>query len=318
VTLGSTQASRYRATHQGAVPPPWASTASEGSSPQRSGVALDADDWVVRPMLWGARALRRYHAHRVLHLERLGALISRGRRVVLVGNHVLDIVDPLLFVAALLERYGCVPCFIGHENLVFGFPGLREIATRFGMIPSRHMNEASRALRRDGLLMLYPGSGSEAARRSYRDEPYRLKWEKRLGFLRLALRNDADVVFVAAVGIDEMYYQSRLAIPGPLLKLLGAERYRGSHVQFGLLGPHLLPGIFPLPVQITHVVSPPLDLGDRAAARRQPAALRRLHERLWAECQAFLDAAVERRERKAGWLDRAVRGSELALQRSGL
>jgi len=269
-------------------------------------------------MLWWARAMRRYHQHRVVHLDRLGALINQRRRVVLVGNHVLDIVDPLLFATVLLERYRCVPCFIGHENLVFGLPGLREIATRYGMIPSRHLNETARALRRDGLLMIYPGSGSEAARRRYRDEPYRLTWENRLGFLRLALQHDAEILFVAAIGIDEMYYQSSVAIPGPVLRLFRAERYRGSCFQFGLLGPHLLPGVLPLPVQITHVVSPPLDLGDRLAARRSPAELRRLHERVWHECQAFLDAAVARREHAAPWLDRAVRAGERVLQGIGV
>jgi hypothetical protein len=292
--------------------------APERSTTPRSGIALDPNDWVVRPMLWWARAMRRYHRHRVVHLERLGALIGERRRVVLVGNHVLDIVDPLLFVSVLLERYHCVPCFIGHENLIFGFPGLREIATRYGMIPSRHLKETARALRRDGLLMLYPGSGSEAARRRYRDEPYRLKWENRFGFLRLALRYDAEVLFVAAIGIDEMYYQSSVAMPGPVLRLLGAERYRGARLQVGVLGPHLLPGVLPLPVQITHVVSPPLDLGDRRAARRSRAQLRRLHERVWQQCQTFLDAAVARREQAAPWLDRALRAGERALQRIGV
>lgn len=262
--------------------------------------------------------MARYHAHRVLHIERLGALLARGRRVVIVGNHVLDMLDPLLFTTALIERYGSVPCFIGHENLVFRFPGLGRLARSFGMIPSRRMADASAALRRDRLLMLYPGSGSEAARRSYRDEPYRLKWENRLGFLRLALRNDAEVVFVAAVGIDEMYYQSRFEIPGWLLRLSNAERYRGSRFQFGLLGPHMLPGLFPLPVRITHVVSKPFDLGDRDEARRSPAALRRLHARVWKGCQRFLDAAVARREKDAPLVDRAVRRGERLLQEIGV
>jgi 1-acyl-sn-glycerol-3-phosphate acyltransferase len=283
-----------------------------------AGIRLDPDDWVARPFLAFARALRAYHAHRVLHLERLEELLRRRRRVVLVGNHVLDILDPLMFVAVLLEECGCVPCFIGHENLVFGFPGLREVAMRHGMIPSRRMQEAAAALRRDGLLMLYPGSGSEAARRIYRQEPYRLKWAKRMGFLRLALENDAEVVFVAAVGIDEMYYQSSLEIPDALLRLTGSRRYKGSRFQFGLLGPHLLPAMFPLPVQITHVVSEPLDLGDRRAALRDRRTLARLHRRVWSECQDFLDAAVAARERDAPPLDRVVRGGQQVLQGWGL
>lgn len=285
---------------------------------QLPGVPIARDDWLARPFLGYARLLGRYHRHRVVHLERLGALLQRGRRVVLVGNHVLDVLDPLLFTTAVLDRYGTVPRFIGHENLIFGFPGLASLAARYGMIPSRHMDDTARALEHDGLLMLYPGSGSEAARRVYRDEPYRLKWEGRLGFLRLALRYDAEVLFVAALGIDEMYYQSRLAMPTSVLRLFGSERYEGSRVQFGMLGPHLLPATFPLPVEITHVVMGPLDLGDRAAARRSRRALRELHERVWRQCQSMLDTAVAQRGRHSDWLDRAVRAGEGVLQRIGV
>ena len=202
---------------------------------------FDRDDPLVRLFLAYARLLARYHGHRVLHLERLGTLLRKGRRVVLVGNHALDVLDPLLFTAALIDRYGRLPHFIGHENLIFRLPGLGAIARRYQMIPSRRMRETAAALRTTGLLMLYPGSGSEAARRSYRDEPYRLKWENRLGFLQLALRYDAEILFVAAVGIDEMYYQSSLKTPAWILRRFSAERYEGSRMQFGVLGPHLVP-----------------------------------------------------------------------------
>lgn len=285
---------------------------------RQSGTALDASAWSVQPFLAYARLLARYHRHRVVQIERLGSLLRQGRRVVLVGNHVLDVTDALLFTAAVLERYGRIPRFIGHENFIFGLPGLRGLAAQYGMIPSRHMQEAGAALRRDGLLMLYPGSGSEAARRIYRAEPYRLKWENRFGFLRLALRYDAEIVFVAAVGIDEMYYQSRFEMPPWLLRRFSAERYRGSHLQFGLLGPHLLPTLLPLPVQITHVVSRPLDLGDRAAARHSRATLAALHGRIWEQCQSLLTRALALRARTAPPLDRAVRAGERMLQRFGI
>ncbi len=157
--------------------------------------------------------------------------------------------------------------------------------------------------------------------RSYRAEPYRLKWETRVGFLRLALEYDAEIVFVAAVGNDEMYYQSHLPTPQAIVWLADAgdgTRYRGAPLRFGLLGVHLLPGLLPLPVQLTHVVSPPLLLGDRALARRDPDALARLHRSVWEACQAFLDRAVAQRKSWADATDRAVRGAQRLLQRAGL
>jgi 1-acyl-sn-glycerol-3-phosphate acyltransferase len=285
------------------------------------GIRIGSSDWGARLLVSSASLIGRYHQHRVYHLSRLGKLLDEGRRIVLVGNHVLDTMDPFLFVATVVRRYGCAPRFIGHENIVFRMPGLKTIASRWRVIPSRRMDEAAEALEREGFLMLFPGAGTEAILRRYREQPYTLKWEGRLGFLKLALEHDAEILFVAAVGTEEMYYQSRIPTPDWLLSVLNAgdaERYHGAPLTFGLLGPHVLPGIFPFPVQVTHYVSRPLDLGDRDAARGDPEALLRLHGRVWGEAQAFLDRAVLRRHRHAPCGDRAIRGVQTILRRIGV
>src|SRR4029077_6999339 len=108
-----------------------------GGAPPLPGVAVDRADWMTRSFLAFARLLARYHRHQVLHLGRLGALLHQRRRVVLVGNHALDIADPLLFLTAVLDRYGRVPRFIGHENGWVHLPVVRAISPRYGLIPSR-------------------------------------------------------------------------------------------------------------------------------------------------------------------------------------
>lgn len=298
----------------------------EATPPRRTNdpaprTGIDVGDLAFRSFFSAANALRRYHRHRVVHLERLAKQFDRGRGVVLVGNHALDIVDPLLLLATVYERTGRIPNFIGHENGWFQVPVLRAVAERFQVIPSRRPEQTAAALRRNGFLMLYPGSNREAALRSYRDEPYTLKWENRTGFLRLALETDADVVFVAALGSDEAYYQSRLPTPRALLRLANAgdaERYRGARLTFGLLGAHVVPGLVPWPVRITHFLSPALDLGDRERAARDEGALAALHERIWSECQAFLDGVVRRRSRYTDAVDRSLRAAQKRLQRWGV
>ena len=286
-----------------------------------TGATIDAEAWPTRAFLSLADVLGRYHRHRVVNLERLGQLFRSGRRVLLVGNHALDIVDPLLLLATVFRKLHRAPRFIGHENGWFRVPVLRDISARFNIIPSRRPEEAAAALRQDGFLMLYPGSVREAGMRSYRDEPYRLKWEGRSGFLRLALDAEADVVFVAALGNDEAYYQSALVMPDALTRLVNGgdgDRYRGMRLAFGLLGPHLVPGLFPLPVRVTHVIAKPLDLGDRERARHDPQALEALHARVWSDCQQFLDRVVADRECHSDALDRSVRSAQGLLQRLGL
>jgi hypothetical protein len=54
-----------------------------------------------------------------------------------------------------------------------------------------------------------------------------------LGFLRLALEHDAEIVFVAAVGNDELYFQAKLPTPDAIVRLADGgdgKRYRGSYL----------------------------------------------------------------------------------------
>ena len=286
-----------------------------------SGAPIDPDAWLTRAFLGLADVLGRYHRHQVVHLERLRRLLHSDRPVLLVGNHALDIVDPLLLLATIFRKLHRVPRFIGHQNGWFNVPVLREISARFQIVPSHRPEEAEAALRRDGFLMLYPGAIREAGMRSYRDEPYRLKWEGRMGFLRLALATDAEVVFVAALGSDEAYYQSVLPTPERLIGLINGgdgARYHGMRLRFGLLGIHLVPGLLPFPVRLTHVIAKPLDLGDRERAQRDPEALAELHGRVWDDCQRFLDRVVANRARYTDALDRSIRDAERLLERIGL
>jgi len=286
-----------------------------------SGLKVDPSDPALNAFLLIAAGLRRYHRHHIHHLERLGRLLESGRRVIVVSNHALDIVDPLLFVATVCRRYGRIPHFIGHENLIFGTPVLRDIARHWEVLPARRPADTEAALRRDGFLMLFPGAGTEALTRDYRREPYRLKWEGRSGFLRLALKHDAEILFVATVGNDDMYFQSRLPMPDALLAAYNggdAERYRGARLQFGLAGPHLLPAIAPLPVRITQFVSEPLVLGDRKAVLADPEQFEALHRKVRARCQSALTRAVKRERARADVVDRGVLGLQSALRAIGM
>src|SRR5262249_33592 len=102
-----------------------------------TGAAIDADAWPTRAFVGFADVLRRYHRPRVGHLARLERALRSGRRVLLVGNHALDIVDPLLLLATVFDQLHRVPTFIGHENGWFRLPVLRNISAFFPIIPSR-------------------------------------------------------------------------------------------------------------------------------------------------------------------------------------
>jgi 1-acyl-sn-glycerol-3-phosphate acyltransferase len=298
-----------------------------GSESQTS---LAGDDVVLGPFddhgllnritLGFGGALRRYHRHRVRGMEHLVAALARERPVILVSNHCFDIVDPLMLAVALHAELGRWPRFIAHGNLFFTLPVLRSFAASWGIIPNRHMALADSVLEEEGLLMLYPGSGTEATLRSYRREPYRLKWYGKLGFVELAARHRATLLFVAAIGIDELYYQTNLPAPAAVVRYGNAgdeQHYRGARIQIGAAGLHVLPGILPLPVRVTHLIAPPLAL-DPALDPADRRALEAAQVRIWAECQALLDDAVAARARDTDVLDSVCRHALGWLYRAGI
>ncbi len=280
---------------------------------------VDPRSAVNRATLALADVLRGYHRHRVRGLSHLRDALRSRRPVLVVGNHCMDIVDPLLLTAAVFRATGRVLRFVAHERVFFDVPVLRTLARSWGFVPNGRLHQAEAALQADRLLVVYPGGVSEALLRSYADEPYQLKWDGRLGFVVMALRQRATVLFVAGLGIDELYYQMRFPIPAPLLRysMGSALPYQGARLGLGALGPHLFPGFAPFPVRVTHVISPPLaldyelDLGDR---ERLIAAQRHL----WAQCQAFLDTAVRRRHRDSDIVDAVCRRAFALLRRVGL
>src|SRR6266542_3464034 len=111
------------------------------------------------------RLLRIYHRHQLLGIDNLRRALLAGRPVLLIGNHCMDLVDPPMLRAAIYRETRRLVRFLGHELIFFRLPGVRSFAATAGVIPSQHPDLALRVLREDGVLMLYPGAGSEAALR---------------------------------------------------------------------------------------------------------------------------------------------------------
>jgi 1-acyl-sn-glycerol-3-phosphate acyltransferase len=281
--------------------------------------SIDVGSMANQATLRFGDTLRVYHRHRVRGLRNLRKAFDAGRPVLLVGNHCMDIVDPLMLTVAVYRETGRVLRFIAHSEFFFKLPLIRSLARSWGCVPNQSRPSADVVLRNDGLLVIYPGGVSEALLRSYREEPYRLKWAGRFGFIELALRHRATLLFVSAVGIDELYYQTRLPIPPLALHYTtgNASRYSGARFGLGLGGLHMFPGLLPLPVQVTHVISPPLVL-DHDVDVWDREAVERMHADVWAACQRMLKSSIGRRGRDSDRIDSICRSVLRGFQAVGI
>jgi 1-acyl-sn-glycerol-3-phosphate acyltransferase len=295
-------------------------SAAESISPTMNGTSVaETSRWTERATFAVGEMLRRYHRHQVVGLDHLRAALDSRKPVLLVGNHSMNAIDPLMLRNAIHAALGRSISFIGHELLFFRFPGVRSFMRAAGVIPSRDPALAERTLRDTGVLALYPGAGSEAALRLYRREPYRLKWYGRQGFVELALATGATILFVAGIGLDELFFQTNRRIPSSLFRWVERTyltEYRGVRLQLGPLGLHLLPADLPFPVRVTHVLSPPIRY-DHGVDPHDRTGVEKTQTHVWARCQRFLDEAIASRDRHSDALDSACRTGMRLLEEIG-
>ncbi len=194
-------------------------------------------DRLTGPMNW----LARYHRHSVEGIHNMPA----DGRVLLAVHHSFATYDAVLLAKAIIEETGRVPSALG-DNRIFQTPGVRRWARRAGVVPASP-EHGEELLRREQLVLVAPGGMREALRPS--TERYRVRWDRRKGFVRLAIKTQTPIVLATCPAADDIYsvYEAdvtkaaykRYKMPIPLIRGFG----------FSLM---------PRPVRLTHFLSEPL------------------------------------------------------------
>ena len=192
--------------------------------------------------------------------------------VLLVGNHSggTMIADSFVFSQAFYERFGANRLFhqLAHD-LVFKMPGLRTLVQRWGTVPASPEN-MRRALDRDAALLVYPGGDVETFRPSWQTSD--IRFDGRMGFVRLALEHDVPIVPVVALGGQETALF--LGRGRRVARALALDRLARLKVLPPALGPPFgltildFPLRIPLPAKIRVRVMPSIDL--RSSLGRKP------------------------------------------------
>ncbi|MEV5576328.1 lysophospholipid acyltransferase family protein [Spirillospora sp. NPDC052269] len=180
----------------------------------------------------------------------------------LVGNHTLyGVVDaPLIFFEIHRRRGVWVRSLADHAHWLI--PGWRRIMDAGGSVDGTRDN--CRALLDAGhMVVVFPGGAREAARA--RHERYRLQWERRLGFARLAVEAGCPIVPFGSVGAEEMFTtvldaDSRLLAParGLARSVLG-DRAKGRDDFMMPLARGIGPTLVPRPERLYFRFGAPID-----------------------------------------------------------
>lgn len=212
------------------------------------------------PRLWPWASF--YFRARVRGMHRVPA---QGA-VLLVGNHSGGNwpADTFIFTLAFSAYFGAERQFyqLAH-NLVLAWPFLGFLR-KFGTVAASQEN-ARRALDAGAALLVYPGGDYETHRPSW--ERHTVDFDRREGFIRLALERNVPIVPVVAIGGQETaLFLTRGEWLAHALRLDQTVRLKvlpiSIAVPWGVNVGDLL-GHIPLPAQITIQVLEPIDLRAR-------------------------------------------------------
>lgn len=141
--------------------------------------------------------LRKYHQHEVVGLEN----IPKDGSGIIITNHSFASYDTFLLGTAIFELTGRIVRSLG-DNLIFKIPYLNEAMSGMGMVAA-NMTTARELLDEGDLIGLTPGGMREALRSS--KEKYRIRWDDRKGFVRLALTAQCPIILAACPAADDIF-----------------------------------------------------------------------------------------------------------------
>lgn len=224
---------------------------------------LDDGAWIYRPYLGWAETMFRYHRTETRGAPPPGQCLFVALHG--AGYLVVDLVLAGYWVAWRDFHRGTGPRkpmrIVAAESQIEKFlPGLPAMKVVTGIIDP---SEASclAALRAGESLLLTPGGSREA--QPARDF-YRLRWEGRYGFVRLALQTGVPIVPLAVMGGAEAY-------PG----------FRWKKLSFW--------SPLPLPVKLRMAVGEPIPVPRLPERARDMEVIRPIHQLAWERTQALID-----------------------------
>jgi len=189
-----------------------------------------------------SKLIENYHNYEVKNIENLLKL----KEGIVIFNHGFLAYDVyLLILKYYLKNKKIIRGLTDH--IVFKVPVLRELFLAMGIVDGINEN-ASKLIENNEMIFILPGGAREAMKSS--KEKYKLKWQGRYGFLKLALKYNIPVIPIASIGIDDVF---DVYVDGyEFASLLGLK-----DIPLPIFsGRYGLP--IPKPVKITHYVGEPV------------------------------------------------------------
>jgi 1-acyl-sn-glycerol-3-phosphate acyltransferase len=177
------------------------------------------------------------------YVSGLDTLPADGR-FLLVGNHTQFVGGEVLLIPHFVRRAIGARVRPLADRRFGEQPGLgRDLMTAYGGVVGAP-ETARELMRHNETILVFPGGGREIAK--FKGEEYRLNWNGRSGFARIAVENDYPIVPVGLVGGDDIYKSlvTRDSVLGRLSQAASAKLSGRADMAMPLMrgiGPTLIP-----------------------------------------------------------------------------
>jgi 1-acyl-sn-glycerol-3-phosphate acyltransferase len=235
----------------------------------------------MEPLEWLLKSYFRYSVKGLEHVPRRG-------RAIIVSNHGLLPLDGWFLSYEIMRATGRWVRGLTDWR-IYQIPWLRQFFMDMGTVVGTPDN-GDALLEREELIFIMPGGSKEAWKSSkYR---YRLLWQGRLGFIKLALRTRSPIIPSANVGTDDTY---RVLFDG---YTTAYKLFRTKKVLLPISLPIGL-GLLPFPVRMTQYVGPPIQLPYPPEAEKDPALVEECQEIVKSKVYELIDLGLREREERS-------------------
>lgn len=190
--------------------------------------------------------------------------IKPHKPCLVVMNHGVIPFDGFLLTKHLYQERGIAPRGLG-AGFLFNLPLISDFFLKGGAVNANPRN--AKALLKEGhCVLLAPGGIYEAL--VSRPGMKRIPWERRYGFVKVAIETGADIIPTYCTGLNEVYYNSDFLLK-LRIKILELTRFSIPFF-YGV-------GLLPFPYKLTHYIGKPISTKKKKGEKPE-VALRRIHQ----------------------------------------
>lgn len=187
--------------------------------------------------------MRLYFRYQVKGLKKL----PQQGSALIVMNHGIIPYHGFLLAKKVFDQMHRTARGLG-ASFLFEVPLLREFFIKAGAVDANPKN-AEKLLKEDNLVMLSPGGIYEAL--VTQPGMKRIPWERRMGFVKMAIKTGTPIIPTYCRGIDKVYLNSEFLLK-KRIKILEKTRF-SLPIFMGI-------GLLPFPYKLTHYIGDPISV----------------------------------------------------------